>query len=123
VEALEFVTQTNPGAAGPYLAIVIERLSDRAPRVSWEAARVIANVASAFPVEAEAAIPGLLQNTQDEGTVVRWSAAFALAEIAMYVPSRRADLLQEMKALSEKEENNGVKNIYLKALKKLKARF
>ena len=48
----------------------------------WEACRIIGNVAKKFPDKVKEAIPRLLENTKDKRTVVRWSAAFALTEIA-----------------------------------------
>jgi HEAT repeat protein len=119
IEALEYLTQTNPEAARPYLETVIQRLSDKAPRVRWEAARVITNVAGTYGMEIEPAIPGLIQNAADKGTVVRWSSAFAMGEIAKTNPKVRGELVENMKALADKEENNGVRNVYLKALRRL----
>ena len=49
--------------------------------------------------------------------MVRWSAAFALGEVAKNHSAAAKILLPEIKALVEKETNNGVKNVYLKALK------
>jgi len=59
----------------------------------------------------------LLKNTKDKGTVVRWSVAFALGEIAKNNPKAAKILLPKMNELVKKEQNNGVKNVYLKALK------
>lgn len=119
VEALEYLTQTKPQIAKPYLDTVIRSLSDKAPRVKWEAARVVANLANTFPQDVESAVSGLVKNTADKGTVVRWSAAFALGQIAKSNPSLRNRLVDQIKILSQKEENSGVKNVYLKALKQI----
>jgi hypothetical protein len=43
---------------------------------------IIGNVAKRFLDKVKGAIPKLLKNTNDEGTVVQWSAAFVLTEIA-----------------------------------------
>jgi hypothetical protein len=80
---------------------------------------VIANVAAAFPERAAKAIPALLKNTEDEGTVVRWSAAKGLTEIAKAYPESQKKLLHVFAKIVDEEENNGVKNIYIKALKKI----
>jgi hypothetical protein len=115
LEALEFATQKNPEIAKQYLPEIISSLTDKAPRVKWEAARVIGNIAGKFPAEAAKAVNNLFANTNDKGTVVRWSAAFALGEILK--SSKDKSLLNKIEALSKKETNNGVKNVYLKALK------
>lgn len=117
VEALEFVSQTQPALALPYIATVINSLSDKAPRVKWEAARVIGNIAASFPQQAADATAPLMTNTTDKGTVVRWSTAFALTEIAKHNPDARAALVTEIDRILLKEDNSGVRNVYLKALK------
>ncbi len=80
MEAIEYVTKENPEFAENCLDFVIEHLKGSAPRVKWEACRIIGNVAQRFPDKVKEAIPGLLENTNDKGTVVRWSAAFVLTE-------------------------------------------
>lgn len=85
--------------------------------MKWDAAESIGNMSKWFPKEVEKAIPNLLINTKDEGTVVRWSSAFALSEIAKNNPAIRNELVQKIDALVKAETNNGVKNVYLKALK------
>lgn len=117
IEALEYATQTNPNIAKPYISSVINCLKDKAPRVKWEASRVIGNVSKVLPEETGEAIPKLLENTTDKGTVVRWSTAFALSEIAKNNNKLRSSLLTKINEILKKEQNNGVKNVYLKALK------
>jgi HEAT repeat protein len=117
LEALELVTQTDPKLAEPCLELVLQAISDKSPAMKREASRVIANTANTFPEQAVAAIPALLKNSTDEGTVVRWSAALALTEIAKANPQTRKRLLPIITDHADKEENNGVKNIYVKALK------
>ncbi len=119
VEALEFASQTKPEIAKLYLAEIITCLSDKAPRVKWEASRIIGNVAKIFPQETGKAVENLRKNTQDKGTVVRWSTAYALGEIAKSNSKIRPLLLKEINALIKKETNGGVKNVYLKALKEI----
>jgi len=43
--------------------------------VKWEACRIIGNVAQEFPDKVKEAIPKLLENIKDKGTVVRWNVA------------------------------------------------
>ncbi|HJX50762.1 hypothetical protein A2Y99_05305 [Candidatus Gottesmanbacteria bacterium RBG_13_37_7] len=120
MEALEYITHENPEYAAPHLKTIITSLSDKAPRVKWEAARIMGNIAKKYSEEALGAIPNLMKNTNDKGTVVRWSAAFGLTEIAIYNSKAANKLIPEFEKIIKKEKNNGVKNVYLKALKKLK---
>ncbi|HEC86289.1 MAG TPA: hypothetical protein ENI49_00210 [Thermoplasmatales archaeon] len=117
MEAIEYVTKEKPGFAEGCLDFVIEHLNDKAPRVRWEAARIIGNTAQKFPDKIREAIPKLLENTDDKGTVVRWSAAFALTEIAKSNPEMQKELIPEFEKITERENNKGVKNIYMKYLK------
>jgi HEAT repeat protein len=118
MEALEALTQDDPKAADAVLNFVIEQIGAKAPRVKWEASRVVANSARAFPKRVAAALPALLKNTKDAGTVVRWSAAFALTEIALQAPDTRAQLLPVITRLAQSEEG-GIKKVYAQGLKKL----
>ncbi len=118
MEAMEVVSRENPEILLPHIDFIIEQISSKAPRVKWETARVVANISQKYPKEAAKAVPKLLVNTNDKGTVVRWSAAFALTQIAKSNPELRKELLPKFKEIAEKEENNGVKNIYSKAIKK-----
>ena len=92
----------------------------KAPRVKWGVPESIGNIAKKSPQKVEKAIPFLLKNTpenKDNTTVIRWCAAYALSEIAK--SSGDKDLLMEIKEISEKETNQGVKNVYLKAIKQI----
>ena len=117
MEAIEYITKENPEFAEDYLDFVIEYINDKAPRVKWEACRIIGNVAKKFPDKVKEAVPKLLENTKDKGTVVRWSAAFALTEIAKSNQDVQKELAPEFKKILERETNKGVRNIYLKYLK------
>lgn len=119
IESLEYASQDKPEIIALELDFVIEHLEDKASRVKWEAARIIANLSGKFSDKTQKSIPNLLKNTQDKGTVVRWSAAFALGEIAKNNPKTRKQLLPIFKKNIEGEKNNGVKNVYLKAVKTL----
>lgn len=122
MEALEYVSKDRPELVKPpRLDAVIEHLNDEdAPKVKWEAARVVGNVAQKFPAEASKAVPKLLLNAKDKGTVVRWSAAYALSEIAKHNDAKmRKSLLPKIAEMAKNERNNGVRTVYLKALKSL----
>jgi len=117
MEAIEYVTKEEPEFAENCLDFVIDHIDDDAPRVRWEAARIIGNVASTFPEKIKSAVPKLLENATDKGTVVRWSAAFALTEIAKNNKNLKKELEERFNEIVKKESNNGVKKIYLKYLK------
>lgn len=122
IEALEYATKQNPGIADKdVLNFAINSLTQKAPRVKWESAKVIGNIAHLFPEDLGEAVSNLLINTGHEGTVVRWSAAFALGEILKLNANYNAKLLPQIESLCEKEEKNSIKKIYNSAIKKIKS--
>lgn len=122
IEALEFATRTKPDIASlAVLNFVTETLTDEAPRVKWESAKVIGNIAHLFPNKLDNAIGNLLTNTEYSGTVVRWSAAFALGEIVKLKTKHNKDLIPAIEAIIKRDEDNAIKKIYQKALKKIAA--
>lgn len=60
----------------------------------------------------------MIQNTQDEGTVIRWGSAYALSRIIVIPQYANSSLFERIQDLCEKENENGVKNQYVKAIKK-----
>ena len=78
-------------------------------------------MAADYPGELEGAVEALLKNTRDEGTVVRWGSAYALARIIVLEPYKNSALVQTVREIYEAEKENGVKNQYKKALKHIKA--
>lgn len=121
IEAIEFVTHTDKTIVKEKdLDYIISCLADRAPRIKWESAKVIANTISLYPKKVESALPLLLTNTEHTGTVVRWSAATAIAEIVKLNQKNNETLLPTVNSIVEREEKNSIKKIYLQAIKKLK---
>ena len=119
IEAMEYATQQNPQVADEtVLTFVTKTLTDKAPRIKWESAKVIGNIAPLFAAKLDKAVSHLLINAVHEGTVVRWSAAFALGEILKLKTKQQAKLLPAIKDILEKEEKNSIKKIYLAAIKK-----
>lgn len=116
-DAMKHVSKDRPEILVGYIDELVEYIDYKAPRVKWGVQESIGNIAQRFPKETEKAIPKLLANTKDESTVVRWCAAFALSEIVKNNPKARNALLQRIDGLVKNEKNNGVKNVYLKALK------
>ncbi|AZA92688.1 Uncharacterised protein [Chryseobacterium nakagawai] len=121
IEAMEYATKQNPDLADETVfAFVTNTLTEKAPKIKWESAKVIGNTAQRFPDNLELAISNLIANTEHEGTVVRWSAAFALGEILKLKTPYNKTLLPALENMSEKEEKNSIKKIYLDAIKKTK---
>lgn len=82
IEALEFVTKQQANClSNDHFNFVVNCLNHKAPRIKWESAKVIGNTAFNHQNQLEKALVHLLLNTEHEGTVVRWSAAFAIGEI------------------------------------------
>ena len=90
------------------------------PRVKWGVPEAIGNMAKDYSDKAAKAIPNLLKNTIDDKintTVIKWCAALGLAEIAKNNPKTRKQLVPIFEKIIKSEKNNGVKNVYVKALK------
>ena len=118
-DIIEKVSIENPELVAPYLNDLIDYINFDLPRVKWGIPQAIGNLSKKYPIESGKAIPKLLINTKDESTVVKWCAAFAISEIAKYNTSTQSMLLPKMQHIAESEKNNGVKNVYLKAIKKI----
>ena len=121
IEAIESATRKLPTIADENLLVFVTKsLTDEEPRVKWESAKVIGNIAKQFPTQLEESIHNLLQNSENKGTVVRWATAYAMAEILKLKTENNEMLLPKIEVLFEKEEDNGIKKKYLDALKKVK---
>ena len=116
-EVMKFVSKDYPDMMVPYIDLLIEYIDYKAPRVRWGCPESLGNIASEYPYKVEKAIPKLLENLKDKSTVVRWCAAFALAEIAKYNSEKRRELVAIFQRLITIEQNNGVRNVFVKALK------
>jgi len=122
IEAMEFATRSNPEIASSiYLDFVSKTLTEKAPRVKWESAKVVGNIAHLYPARLDEAIKNLLVNSEHPGTVVRWSAAFALGQIIKLKTARNKDLVPVIESICKREEQNSIRKIYLDALKKIKS--
>jgi hypothetical protein len=121
IEAIELATKQEPAIANKScFDFVTENLDAKAPRIKWESAKVIGNIAPLFEKQLDKAIGKLIVNTEDDGTVVRWSAAYALSEIIKLNTKRNKDLIPAIEAIMDREEKNSIKKIYQQALKKVK---
>jgi HEAT repeat protein len=117
MEVLEAATSEIPEIATPKLLQFAENnLLEKAPRIKWESAKVIGNIAHLFPEQLEPSIEHLLVNTSHDGTVVRWSAAYALTKIASLPKYSKSKLLGQLTEIAATEEKASIKKIYGKAL-------
>ena len=83
-----------------------------------EASRIVGNMAAQYPDLLDEAIERLMKNTKDEGTVIRWAAAYTLSRIVVLDRYANSDLYDRLVAICDREKDNGVKNQYIKALNK-----
>ena len=116
-DVMKNVTKDELAIAIPYVNEMIEYVNYKAPRVKWGIPESIGNIAQKFPDKVENAVPKLLINTKDESTVVRWCAAYALSEIVKSNSKIHGTLIPKIEEIAKNEKNNGVRNVYLKALK------
>jgi vesicle coat complex subunit len=116
-EVMKFVSKDRPEIIAPYIDTLIEYITYKVPRVRWGCPESIGHLAHAYPDRVEKAIPKLLQNLKDPSTVVRWCAAFALTEIAKHNSRKQKALVAEFQKFIKTERNNGVRNVFVRALK------
>jgi len=121
IESLEYATKKDPAIAeARLLSFVTNSLKDDEPRVKWESARVIGNIARLFPDDLMKPMENLLINARNPRIVVRWATAYALAEIAKLKTDYNKKLLPRLEELCKKEQDSGVKKKYLDAMKRVK---
>ena len=122
LEAVESVTGQKDSRLGvEYLKFVEKYILSDNNSCKREASRIVGNMAHLYPDELGVAIEALLKNTSDSGTVVRWGSAYALARIIVLERYRNSDLVNTVRDIYEAEQENGVRNQYAKALKRIKA--
>jgi hypothetical protein len=114
---MKHVSEQKPEILAPFIDDLLEYINYKAPRVKWGVPESIGNMAKKYPDRVEKAIPKLFENLKDKSTVVRWCAAYALTEIAKNNTKKQKELVSKFQNLIKTEKNNGVKNVYLKAIK------
>lgn len=120
MEAFEFFTREKPQSVEPEIvSFALAHLASKAPRLQWESAKVIGNCATIFPDLCEAAIPALIENSESKGTVVRWSAAFAMHQLLLLQRPINNELIPFAQSKLQSEEKNSIRKWYEKALKKV----
>jgi hypothetical protein len=118
-DAMKHISEKEPDILAPHIDILIKYINYKAPRVKWGLPEAIGNISHKYPDKVVSAIPYLLKNTEENKintTVIRWCAAFSLAEIAKNNPATREQLLPVFKKIVDKEDNSGVKKVYAKVL-------
>jgi hypothetical protein len=119
-DIMKHVTAENPEIAESFIDDLIKYINYKTPRVKWGVPESIGNMAKKHPEKVEKAIPYLFKNTvenKDNSTVIRWCSAYALSEIAK--ASKNKELINQIEEAAKKETNNGVRNVYLKAIKEV----
>mgnify|MGYP002076248963 CR=1 FL=1 len=117
IEAFEYATKKQADIGSQELFdFVAENLSSIAPRVRWESAKVIGNIAPFFTEQLGKAVPQLLKNAFDSGTVVRWSAGYALGEIIKLDTELNREILPHIEEIIKKEEKPSIQKFYEKAI-------
>ncbi|MCL2690837.1 MAG: hypothetical protein FWE56_01090 [Candidatus Bathyarchaeota archaeon] len=121
LEAMETVTNKNPEMANTdWLKFVQDLITSKSNNIKREASRIVGNIAHMFPDDLETSIQNLMENTTNEGTVIRWGSAYALAKIIQIPQHANSELYDILNKLCEQETENGVKNQLLGGLKKAK---
>jgi hypothetical protein len=121
LEAMESISRADADIAdSEWLNYAESYILSTSNPLKREASRVIGNIAHKVPGSLDGVISKLMANTKDDGTVVRWGSAYALARIIQIPGYANSDLYGTLTDLAEQETENGVKNQYLGGLKKAK---
>lgn len=119
LEAIEEVSRSKEFALeADYLDLAEKYILSSDNSCKREASRIVGNLSNKFPTKLDNAITALLQNTKNDGTVVRWASAYALSRIITIPQYAKSPLFEQISDLCAEETESGVKNQYIKALKK-----
>lgn len=119
LEAIEEVSRSKEFTLdADYLDLAEKYILSSDNSCKREASRIVGNLANKFPTKLDNAIAALLQNTKNDGTVIRWASAYALSRIIILPQYAKSPLFEQISDLCAKENESGVKNQYIKALKK-----
>ena len=118
-EAIEELSSKAPEMTDKnWLRFAESHLLSQDNNIKRETARIVGNIAHLFPNDLETVIPKLIETTNNQSTVIRWSCAYALGKIITIPKYAKSDLYDKLVAIAEKEQMNGNKNQYLNGLKK-----
>ena len=119
LEAIEEVSRSKEFTLeADYLDLAEKYILSSDNSCKREASRIVGNLANKFPTKLDKAITALFQNTKNDGTVIRWVSAYALSRIIIIPQYAKSPLFEQISDLCAKENESGVKNQYIKALKK-----
>jgi hypothetical protein len=119
-DVMKHVSAQSSSMLVPYIDILVHYINYKASRVKWGVPETFGNMAKDYPDIVEKSIPYLLENITDNKintTVIKWCSAFALGEIAKYNHRSRKQLIPIFEKYIQEEKNNGVRNVYIKAMK------
>lgn len=119
IESLEFGTRQGLTIQVDVLQWILSCLGQNEPRVKWESAKVTGNTIANYPHLISNAVAALLPNTSHEGTVVRWSAPWALGEIVKVNTGIKKELCHTLANIMAQEEKGSISKIYAAAFKKI----
>lgn len=120
IEAIEHITKTQPDfVTTEIFNFVVKGLDSDTPRVIWESSRVIGNIAHLNIYKLTKTLPGLLNATENKGTVVRWAASYAISEIVKLKTKHNEQLIPVVEAILKREVDNAIKKKYFEALRKV----
>ncbi|MFA5374549.1 MAG: hypothetical protein WC455_02175 [Dehalococcoidia bacterium] len=114
--AVNHIVKDDPKFVQNHLDFIISQLDSKSAQVKLEAGEIVASAAKAFPDQVAKAIPSLMEMAKDQGSIVRWGAAYGLTEIAKNNPKTQKELIRFFKAEAKKEKLSSVRNLYLEAL-------
>lgn len=118
-EAIEAVTNSEPQKADiHWLNYATANILSEHNTIKREASRIVGNIAHCFPHDLDKSVGALLQNTTHESKVVRWGSAYAYAKIIVLPEYANSELFNQLTKICDEELENGVKNQYVKALKR-----
>ena len=121
LEAIEEIANKGLVVLGiKYLEFAKRYISSNDNSCKREASRIVGNLASQYPQAVRDCIPALLDNAKADGTVIRWGSAYALSRIILLEEYRNTDLYEVLVTICDNEQENGVRNQYIKAFKKIK---
>lgn len=119
LEGIEGATRDEPSLVDKAMFVaLVDCLEDEAPKVKWEAARTLANVAALHKGRLGGALHSLFVNATHEGKVVRWATAQALAAFVR-AGFENEQLNKHVRASAKNESDDGVRKVYAKVVKHL----
>lgn len=119
MESLEYVTRDDKQfALQEVFDFAVKHIEAANPSLKRESARVVGNTVSISMRNVDKALSRLLVNTEDPGTVVRWSSAYAIGEIYKLNLHELPHLGNTLQAILQREQKNSIRKIYEDAIKK-----